>query len=116
MRVFFGTLRIMISQMSYDIYIWFYDSLIVFWDYRYDILKRFVVVISVIVTLLFDGWIFVMLFWWAEHPLVLGSIVIGTFLMVILQMFAWIDRKKIYKWFLNRWSRASQTYRRKSQK
>ncbi len=111
MRVLFGTLRVMISQMLYDIGIWFYDLFVVWWETRYNILKRIVVVISIIIILLFDVWIFWMLFKWAEHPLVLTCVIIGAILVIFLQVGAWIDRKKICKWFLNRWSRASQTYR-----
>ncbi len=111
MRVFFGTLRVLISQMSYDIYIRLYDLFVVWWETRYDILKRIVVIISIIVTLLFDAWIFWMLYIWAEHPVVLTFLIIGTIMVMFLQVGAWIDRKRICTWLLNRWSRASQTYR-----
>lgn len=107
MKIFFGTLKIMISQLSCDIGMWFYGLFWVLWDQRYAILKRMVAVIGIIVTLLFDVWIFIILFNWAEHPLV----IVGVILIVLMQVGAWINRKDFYKWFLNRWSRASQTYR-----
>jgi mannose/fructose/N-acetylgalactosamine-specific phosphotransferase system component IID len=111
MRVFFGTLRVMLSQISYDVYTWFHDLFIRLRENLHDILKRLVVVIGVIVTILFDAWIFWMLKKWAEHPVVITFVIMGSILLVFLQIGAWIDRKKIYNWFLNRWSRASQVYR-----
>ena len=107
MRVFFGTLIVLISQLLWDIGMWFYDLFWVLWNQRYAILKRMVAVIGIIVTLLFDVWIFVILFNWAEHSLV----IVGVILIVLMQVGTWINRKDFYKWFFNRWSRASQTYR-----
>ncbi len=114
MKEFFGTLIIIISQISYDIYIWFYDLFAVLYENLYDIFKRVVVVISIIVTLLFDLWIFIILFNWAEDSLVVASVIVGSALIYSLQIFMWLDRKHIYEWFLNRWSRASQEYKRKN--
>ena len=111
MRVFFGTLIVLISQMSYDIYDWFNDIFAGWWENLYDIFIRIVVFISVIVTLLFDIWIFIALYRWAEHPLVITFVIIGAILVVFFQISAWINRKDIYAWFLDKWSRASQTYR-----
>ncbi len=116
MRKFFGILRIMISQMSYDIYTRLYDFFVFsLWENRYDILERIVVVIGCIITFLFDAWIFWMLYKWAEHPVVIGFFTIGALLIMLVQFFAWIDRKRIHNWFLNRWSRASHTYRHRRQ-
>lgn len=113
MKVFFGTLKVLISQLLYDIGIYFYDRFIMLWENLHEILRRLIIVVSIIVTLLFDAWIFWMLYNWVEHPVIIVFSGVGGALLVMMQIIAWIDRKKIYKWFLNRWSRASQTYRHK---
>jgi hypothetical protein len=106
MRVFFGTLRVLISQLSYDAVMYFYDLSAVLWETRRNVFKRIAIFIGVIVILLFDIWISIALYRWGEYPAVLTfAILVGFF-----QVGAWISRKKIYSWFLNEWGRASQTY------
>jgi hypothetical protein len=112
MRVFFGTLMVLISQMSYDIYDWFHDFFVVLWENLYDVFKRMVIFVGVVVTILFDAWIFWMLFNWAEHPLVITSIFTGTILIIMLQLMAWLGRVYYYECLLDKWKRASQTYQR----
>jgi len=112
MKVFFGTLIAMISLILYDIYDWFYNFFAELWENRYDIFIRIVIVISVIVTLLFDGWIFWMLFNWAEHPLVITFVIVGAILIIFMQISAWIGRAYYHEWFVNNWNRASYAYRR----
>ncbi len=111
MRVFFGTLIIMISQLSCDFGMYLYDLSAELWENLYVVFKRMLIFVGVVVTLLFDAWIFWMLFNWAEHPLALTLIIMGAIVVIFFQVGAWIHRGNIYKWFLNEWSRASHTYR-----
>jgi formate-dependent nitrite reductase membrane component NrfD len=113
MRVFFGTLVILISQLSYDAVMYFYDLSVVLWENLHDILIQIVVVIGILITLSFDAWIFWMLFNWAEHPIAATFVIIGGILVVFFQVGAWINKENINKWFLNEWDRASHTYRRR---
>ncbi len=113
MRVFFGTLIILISQLSCDFGMYLYDLSVELWENLYEILIRIIFVIGIIVTLVFDVWIFAMLYTWAEHPVVTTFVIMGAIVVLFFQVGAWVNRKNICKWFLNEWSRASQTYQRR---
>jgi hypothetical protein len=113
MRVFFWTLRVLISQLLYDIAMYFYDFSAVLWETRRNILKRMVFFVAIIVTLLFDIWIFIVWYDWFVHPLMVTLLIICMGLGVTAQIEIFLRGKDIYKWFLNEWSRASNTYRHK---
>lgn len=114
MKVFFGILRVLISQLSYDAVMYLSDLSVVLWENLYDVFMRMVFFVTVIVILLFDIWIFIVLYKWVDHPLVATFVIIGGILVIFFQVGGWINRKDIYAWFLNEWRRASNTYRRKN--
>ncbi len=114
MKVFLGTLRIMISQLLCDFGMFLYDFSVELWENLYEVFKRMFIFFGVVVTFLFDIWIFWMLFKWGEHPLVLTCVIMGAILVAFLQVGAWLNKENICQWFLNEWSRASHTYEYKN--
>ncbi len=113
MRIFFGTLIILISQLLHDFSMYFYDLFWALWENRYKTIKRIIGVIIIVIIILFDVLVFIALFKWDVHPLVIIFFSVGISIIVALQVYVWLEREKIYKWSRNEWSRASHTYQRR---